>query len=146
MERKGRIMTSLMMLVIFTAFVIQSFSFHAEARTMPLIVGIPGTLLCVCQLLIELRSRQAEGDSGVFFLPGELPVIIWLLATVVALVIFGFSLGSPPMVAVYLFFIARERAVVALTSAAFSFIFLYVFFQRIMNAQLFEGLMFQHQF
>ena len=146
MNTSGRILASLVMLAIFLVFVVQALAFNAEARMMPLIVGIPGIVLCFWQFMIELRSRKRESVDGAFFAKGELPVIVWLLVFTGAIIAFGFSFGAPPMVAIYLYTIARERLHTAIISALFCFVFLYVFFERMMNAQLFEGLLTRHLF
>ena len=50
------------MLGIFLAFVGQALFFHPQARVMPLLVGVPGALLCFGQLLIEINAKTGEVD------------------------------------------------------------------------------------
>ena len=121
-------------------FVAQAFRFGAEARVMPLLVGIPGILFCVFQLANDLKSTKTE--TLAFFSAGELPIIWWLIATTVAIVLFGFSFGGPPMVAAYLILIAKEKYITVFLSSIFCFLLTYVFFDHIMHAGLFKGLLF----
>jgi hypothetical protein len=54
---EGRILVSLIMVVVFAIAVGLSFTYTPEARFLPLVIGIPGLLLSVVQLVKELRER-----------------------------------------------------------------------------------------
>ena len=68
----------------------------------------------------------------------------WLLAFIVCIAALGFSIGSPPLVAGYLYFVAKERLPTALIASVFCFAFMYGLFEKVMNMQLFEGLLLQY--
>ena len=137
-------MTSLIMLMVFLFLTGQAIFFHPAARVMPLLVGVPGTILCLCQLIAELRSRNRESDGGPLFSGGEMTISAWLLAFIIGIAALGFSIGSPPLVTGYLYFVAKERLQTALVAGVFCFVFLHVFFERLMNTQLFDGLLIQY--
>mgnify|MGYP001792547565 CR=1 FL=1 len=134
------------MLIIFLVFVVQAFSFGSQARIMPLLIGLPGIFFCMCQIVLDVRRKDDGVASTHYFLPGELPVMAWIVASILMVTAFGFSFGTPPMVAVYLFFIAKEGLWATLISAAVCFLMFYVLFERMMGAQLFHGLVVPYHF
>jgi Tripartite tricarboxylate transporter TctB family len=60
----GRIFMSAVMLAIFVVMVGLATQYPPQARFMPLVIGIPGFVLCLFQLAIEIRARRRH-------LPGE---------------------------------------------------------------------------
>lgn len=144
MQFNGRILTCLIMLVVFLAFTIQAFFFQPAARVMPLLVGVPGTALCFWQLLVEINTVDGEPNDGIIFSRSELAIAAWLLAFIAGVLALGFSFGAPPLVACYLYFVAKERPGTVLIAGVFCFALMYGFFERIMKFQLFEGLLVQY--
>lgn len=146
MTGRSKLITSMAMLIIFLVFVIQALSFGPQARTMPLLIGVPGIIFCIFQIVIDVRRENGSATRERYFSPGELPVMAWIVASVLTVTAFGFSFGAPPMVALYLLFIAEERPRTAVISAAVCFLMFYVLFERMMGAQLFHGLVMPYQF
>jgi hypothetical protein len=146
MTINSKIITSLVMLIIFLVFVIQAFSFGAQARTMPLLIGVPGIIFCIFQILIDVRQENASATGEGYFSLGELPVMAWIVASILMVIAFGFSFGTPPMVAAYLLLIAGEKPRTAMIGAVTCFLMFYVLFERLMGAQLFHGLIVPHHF
>jgi hypothetical protein len=144
MKVNGRILTSLVMLGVFLAFILQALFFHPEARMMPLLVGVPGALLCFWQVLIEINAKDGEPGGTKILSRDELTIAAWLLAYIISIAAFGFSFGSPPLVAGYLYFVAKERLRTAVIAGVFCFAFMYGLFEQLMNMQLFEGLLLQY--
>lgn len=140
MQRNGALITSIIMLVIFVFFVQQALGFNADARFLPLLVGVPALVLSACQVAIEWRKRRAQPQGEALFQPGERFTIVWLLMTVISVIVFGFSFGAPPMIAIYLAFIAKERPLTAVIGAVLCYGVLHYMFERLLNAQLFQGL------
>ncbi len=60
----GKIFMSAVMLSIFAVMVGIATQYPPQARFMPLVVGIPGIVLCAIQLFLELRARRRPKDSG----------------------------------------------------------------------------------
>jgi Tripartite tricarboxylate transporter TctB family len=143
---EGRLLVSAIMLVVFTAAVGLSFTYAPEARLLPLVIGIPGLLLCAIQLITELRdknpapgvTREEHGREGHMF--------AWLIGFVGALVLFGFLYTGPALVAAYLYFSGREKWYVALAGAVFAWTVLYGVFDWFLGLPLFDGLVFQYLF
>ncbi len=143
---RNNLITSLAMLAIFLVFVIQALSFGAQARIMPLLIGVPGIIFCAFQIVSDLRRDSRRGTGASYFSPGELPVIAWIVISVLMVTAFGFSFGAPPMVASYLLFIAGDKLRTAMIGAVVCFLMFYVLFERMMGAQLFHGLVVPYNF
>lgn len=111
---------------------------------MPLLVGVPGTILCIWQLIVELRTDDKEAPGSMIVSRKELVIAAWLLAFIAGIAVLGFSFGTPPLVAGYLYFVAKERLGTALIAGIFCFALMYGFFERLMHMQLFEGLLLQY--
>ena len=140
MKLDGRLAVSLMMLAIFLLFVGQALLFSPEARAMPLLVGLPAIGLCVLQIILDLRRQGAQAVKSALVALDDRPLIAWLVAFFFGIIAFGFTYGAPPLVAAYLYFAARERPLVAITGGAFCLFVLLVVFEKLLNVQLFDGL------
>ncbi|MGE0004543.1 MAG: tripartite tricarboxylate transporter TctB family protein [Parvibaculaceae bacterium] len=139
MTANGRIMTSLVMLLVFAFFVSQAAFFRPEAALMPLLVGLPGLVLSLVQFVVDLRAGRNRKDDEPIVSRGERPIMVWLILFTLGIILFGFSLAAPLLLAAYLFFTADERLPVALAGGALCFAVLYGL-ERLMNMPLFEGL------
>ena len=144
MRINGRIITSLIMLLVFLFFVCQAIFFTPAARMMPLLIGVPGAIISFCQVIIELKTGDRETDGSPMFSGRELSIIAWLAAFIIGIAALGFAFGSSPVVTGYLYFVAKERLRTALIAGIFCFVFMYGLFERLMNMQLFEGLLPQY--
>ena len=117
MRLDGRLAVTLMMLAIFLFFVVQALTFQPQARAMPLLVGIPAILLCLAQIVLDLRKQGHAAVKTVLLSIEERPIAIWLLVFFIGIIAFGFTFGAPLLVAAYLYFGAREGPIVALAGA-----------------------------
>ena len=134
----GRIVTACIMVMIFAAMVAVAFSYGADARFLPLLVGIPGLILSVVQLIIEVcapcpSTRHNEYRNAFI-------MFSWFIAFVVAIVLFGFIIAGPILASLYLSIYARERWYVSLGSGALAWLALYGGFDRLLRLPLFGGL------
>src|SRR6185295_550726 len=112
----------------------------------PLLIGVPGIILCAFQIVNDVRGDNVKAAGARYFSQGELPVIAWIVPSVLMVTAFGFSFGAPPMVALYLLFIAGDRLRTAMIGAVVCFLMFYVLFERMMGAQLFHGLVVPYNF
>ena len=140
MKLDGRLAASLMMLAIFLLFVGQALLFSPEARAMPLLVGLPAIGLCILQIVLDLRRQGRQAVETAMVALEDRPLIVWLAVFFFGIVAFGFTYGAPPLVAAYLYFAARERLLMAIAGAAFCLFMLLLVFEKLLNVQLFEGL------
>lgn len=140
---EGRTITAGVMLAIFLIMVGMALTYPGEARVLPLVIGIPGTILSAIQFVVELRSK---GDKE--FTPAdrkaELRMFVWFLFFVIGIILFGFPYAGPLMVTIYLHFSWHEKWYVTLGSAFFSWAVLYGVFEHVLGLPLFEGLVVQY--
>ena len=139
MNAKGRILTSLTMAVLFGFFIAQAFFFRRDAAVMPLLVGLPGFILSLTQLIIEIRTR-GEGNEEEPILSGrERTIMLWIAGFTLGVIAFGFILGAPLLLAAYLLFVAEEHWSMAAMGGALCLAVM-VGLERLLHIPLFEGL------
>ena len=152
------------MLLIFVSMVTISFGYPAKARFMPLVVGLPGIVLCLIQLAVDLfRSPAVDTASSVgqsiaaastpesSHQEEELPefgphtarqeMIVWgyFVSFITAIILFGFYISVPIML---LTFLRRQggaswKFALALTIAGT--LALYLMFGRLLGIELHPG-------
>ena len=139
------------MLTIFTTMVVMALGFPPNARFMPFVVGLPGIALCLAQLALDLRGARRvrpvaalpqEGDEVEFGRESvRLEVVSWLyfLGFIGGVLLFGFLLAAPVLVAVYLRHMAGVRWSRALLAAAGTLLVMVLVFEGLLGFQLFEG-------
>ena len=97
---EGRILVSAIMVVVFGGAVLLSFTYAPDARFLPLVVGIPGLLLAIAQLINEMRAHPR-----IKIFPEEhrreVKMFAWFITFVAGLVLFGFLYAGPALVAAY---------------------------------------------
>ena len=143
---------TVLMLAIFTTMVLMALSFPPNARFMPFVVGLPGIALCLLQLALDLlaarRARAAvaslprEGDEEEFGRHTvRMEFVSWLyfLLFIGGVLLFGFLIAGPVLIAVYLRREAGVRWSRALTGAGATALVMYFLFQQGLGFQLFEG-------
>lgn len=163
---------TLIMLIIFTTMVLISLGYPAGARFMPLIVGIPGILMCLIQLTMdwfathktkadtyfhsehragehkleeyptsehEEITHAEEPEFGPETLKDELKIWIYFLAFMAGVILFGFNLSVPVLVALYLWREAEVKLPWALVSAAVCTGVMYFMFEWLLRFQLHSG-------
>ena len=131
------------MLGVFIFFMSQAIFFASSARLMPLLIGVPGTIMSFFQLIIELRTVNDVTDNQSVLSGRELNIIVWLTGFFVAVIVLGFDYGSPLVVACYVYFVGKERLTTALVAGISCFALMYGLFERLMGIQLFDGLLSQ---
>jgi len=139
---EGRILVSLIMVVVFAIAVGLSFTYAPEARLLPLVIGIPGLVLCLVQLVKELRERGIPVVTPEEH-AREWRMFAWFFVFVGGLVLFGFPYAGPPLVAAFLYFSGGEKWYVAVIAAIIAWLILYGVFERLLGLPLFEGLVYQ---
>lgn len=138
----GRTFTTLVMLALFAGACILALDLPQKAAFMPLLVGIPGTLLCLWQLILDLRRTPDETVSTESAAKGrsETEVFLWLAGFAVALIGFGFVIGGPIIVFLFVRFSSDESTKNALVAGAGTFAVIWGVFIWLLELPLFEGL------
>jgi len=141
---EGRILVAGVMLLIFALMVGFALTYPGESRFLPLVIGVPGLVLCVIQFVVELRG--GNGDAKVFTREdrmAELRMFAWFFVFVAGIVLFGFPYAAPLIVAAYLHFSWGEKWYVSLGAAGFSWGILHGVFDYLLGLPLFEGLVYR---
>lgn len=147
MSISSRILTAAVMLAIFAGMTAIALGFPAQAQLMPLLIGIPGTLMALVQLIREVRApaepppvaeaafeaRQEERRERKMF--------FWLALFLAGILAFGFLWATPVLVFAFLRFSERESWAVAATGAVGAWLVLYLVFVKMLELFLFEGLL-----
>lgn len=145
----GRTATSLVMLGLFVGACVMALDLPAKAAFMPLLIGVPGALLCAAQLGFDLLRPREEAAPGPAPEPGaddeetgrsELHVFAWFGGFCFALIGFGFVLGGPLIVTAYVRFSSRESWTNALVAGGGTLFVLYGVFNWLLELSLFDGL------
>jgi hypothetical protein len=147
----GRITTTLVMLAIFAGMTIMALGFPQKAAFTPLLVGIPGVILCLAQLAIDMmgRSRLAGPDNdgefgdndGDAIVPREWFMFAWLGVFTAAIIGLGFHIGGSLVVFLYVRFGEREPWLNAVLAGAGTFVVVWLMFTKLLELPLFSGLL-----
>jgi len=151
------------MFLIFTSMVAISFDYPAKARFMPLVVGLPGIVLCLIQLAVDLfRSSAADTSASVgqsiaaasapeSSQQEELPefgphtarqeVVMWgyFVSFIAAIILFGFYISVPIMLLTFLRRQGEASWKFALALAIAATLALYLMFGRVLGIELHPG-------
>ncbi len=154
-----------LMFAIFAVMVLVSLQYPPGARFMPLIVGIPGLLLCALQLALDFakarRSRsldrfRAAPKAGKPEAAAELPefgqhtrgreILMWIyfVAFVGSVVLFGFYITVPIGITLFLWTQAGARLPVAAGAGAAATLVLFLMFGELLQIRLHPGLVAPH--
>ncbi|MGR3290216.1 MAG: tripartite tricarboxylate transporter TctB family protein [Paracoccaceae bacterium] len=137
------------MFAIFAGTCAMAWSLPTKAAFMPLLIGVPGAILCAAQLVIDLRRKleldvrenpQPGGSEGA---RSEAEVFIWLALFTGAILGFGFVVGGPIIVGAYVKFSGRDSWRNALFAAGGTFAVLYGVFIWLLELSMFQGLVLQ---
>lgn len=140
----GRVATALFMVLLFSVMSLLALGFPEKARLMPLLVGIPGTVLGLVQLVLEVRTsaREAAADELAGISRAERDMFLWILLFFFGILAFGFTYASPVLVFAFLLIGRKESLPVALFSAAATWTVLFGVFEKGFEIPLFTGLVF----
>jgi hypothetical protein len=139
----GRTATTLAMLVLFAGACLLALGLPQKAAFMPLLIGVPGTILCLWQLILDLRrapEAEAPADEKVEGAQSEAAIFLWLAAFSVAIVGFGFVLGGPLVVFAFVKFASGESWKNAIIAGLGTFAVVWGVFIWLLELPLFQGL------
>lgn len=150
-----RILTTLVMLALFSGACLLALGLPAKAAFMPLLIGVPGVILCAAQLVLDIvRQRKAEptveiaedteqtGDAA----KSELEMFLWLIEFTVALLLFGFVVGGPLSVLLFVRLSSKDTWLNAVFAGAGTLIVLHGVFIWLLELTLFRGFVIEYFF
>lgn len=143
MTFNGRTATSLVMLALFVGACVLALGLPQKSAFMPLLIGVPGALLCFSQLILDLRREPEEAapkEAAPDDSRSEAEVFLWLGLFSVTLIGLGFVVGGPLVVTAFVRFSSRDSWQNALFAGAGTFAVLYGVFIWLLELSLFQGL------
>jgi hypothetical protein len=142
----GRVLTTLVMLLIFGGMSLMALQYPPKAQLMPLIVGVPATLMCLAQLVLDLRRAVRERLAGADVeearatLRKEAEMFAWTGLFLAGILGFGFEYAAPLLVFAFLWLGQRESLATAVVGGVGVWAIMYGLFNRLLGLPLFEGL------
>jgi len=144
----SKILTTMVMLTLFAGASLLALELPAKAAFMPLLIGVPGVLLCLAQLALDIRDARTPktpvaGREKVDT-PGEgsrseAQMFLWLAVFTVLLLSLGFVFGGPLAVMLFVHFEKKNNWQNALFAAAGTFAVLFGVFIWLLELTLFRG-------
>ncbi len=156
MSVDGRVAMSLVMLAIFVSMVLMATAYPPDARLLPFVIGIPGSVLALIQVGAEIAdARRRAADAPQEAAPGaenpaetasdvkqELVLLGTLVGLVAAILLLGFWVAIPLFLVLFLRFHERESWTLTLALTGGAWITLYVVFDQLLGILVFEGFLF----
>ena len=148
----GRVIMAAVMLAIFLAMVLMAGAYPNKSRLLPWVIGIPGTLMALAQLIKEIADARGAGDVGIRAgqseeeaadsaerLNQEWILVGYLVLLVVSHLLLGFWIASPLFVAVFLRLYEGASWRVVILSAAATWLTLFAIFDQLLAIGVFDG-------
>ncbi len=139
---------TLVMLAIFSTMTAIALTYPGEAALMPLLVGIPGTILCCVQLASEVFAQPSAAEAIAAAGPdrrerirAEMVMFLWIFAFLAGILAFGFVYAAPVLVFGFISLGRKEKLIYGLFGAIGTFAILYGVFDRLLGLPLFPGLL-----
>lgn len=151
----SKMLTTLTMLVLFGGACLLSIGLPAKAAFMPLLVGIPGVLLCAAQLVLDVRAARRVDDPSETAEPpttekedgrSEFEMFFWLGVFTALLLGLGFVIGGPIAVLLFVHFEKKNNWLNAMFAAGGTFAVLFGVFIWMLELTLFDGFLIEALF
>jgi len=139
-SRHGAVLTAVLMLAIFATMTLIALGFPQKARVMPLMAGVPGSMLALIALIQELRKAPASIGTAPGSRRAERRMLFWLLAYCLGILGLGFLYAAPLLVLAFLVLGRRESWATGAIGAAATWGVLYGLFEQAFQIPLFDGL------
>lgn len=144
MSIDGRTCMSVVMFAIFAGMVSVASTYPEETRLLPLVIGIPGMVLCLIQVVMDgMAAHRSRGDTSLSPSPTtirEAVLLGWFLGFLLMVLCFGFLIAAPVMIFAFLYFDQRESLRLSAIMSAAGLVVLYGVFETLLELILFHGL------
>ena len=142
---------TVVMFAIFVIMVVIAWDYPPQSRFLPLVIGIPGIVLTLVQLWVDVRrdvrgrpsptsrTKASGSHQGTSQLRRELVLFAYFVGLVAGVLLFGFWVTVPVFLVVFLRLHEREnwKFVIALTGA--SWLAIYIIFDQLLGIVLHTG-------
>jgi hypothetical protein len=147
----GRNATTLVMIAIFAGACLMALTLPGQAAFMPLLVGVPGLLLSLGQLVLDITghggpSEKSEADMARAATDrskgrSEAVMFGWLGLFTVALIAFGFLIAGPILVLLFVRIASRAPWWQAIVAGLATLLVIWGVFVWLLGMPIFEGLL-----
>lgn len=157
------LLVDLLLLMIFSIFLVIGLSYNYDAALLPLVVAIPGLIFALAQLASDLIRRKGATDPGRIEIKSELPpkfkkphsigakgekislpdqlrAIAWVLSFFGGVLLIGFHLTIIAFVFVFLYFYSRRGLLVCVILTAVCWTSVYIIFGQALGIVLYDGI------
>jgi hypothetical protein len=136
----GRVLTAVLMFGIVVTMTLMALGFPEKARLMPLLAGVPGSVLAFIAVLQEFRKVGAGNEPDDAARGNERQMLVWMMLYFLGILAFGFLYAGPVLVLAFLRSAKREPLAIAAAGAAGTWAVLYGLFELTFQIPLFDGL------
>jgi hypothetical protein len=141
MKLNGQALFAGVIILIFGSLSLMALTLSSQAMLLPLIIGVPGVLLCMIAVLRELRSGFARPEIDNPLSRREVGAMMWNAGVWLSALLFGFMVGAPLVTAGY-FAAGLKKGVLCSVAGGFTcFLITWGLFDRLLDIQRFEGLL-----
>ncbi len=143
MKQNGESLMSFGAMLLSAWMVITALKWPLKTALFPVVIGLPVFLLATSHWISSLSAKQVikKGQSAEHVTDERLPIpaMLWaymlVLGLFFAVLFFGFSIGLPLFVFLYLKFYAKEKWGISIGLTAGAWASFYGLFVRILNVQ-----------
>ncbi len=148
MLANGKVIMSLVMLAIFVGMVGMATAYPAKASLLPFVIGIPGVVLCLIQVVIEVTQARTSGHDGPIVpadtladpvIKQEVALIFYATGLILGILFLGFWLAIPIFLVAFLRYRERESWTFTLAMTASGWVVLFVLFDTILGILVHQG-------
>lgn len=144
LRNKADLVFNIMLAAFFLIMLMVALSYGEEARMVPLVVLIPGLLLAVYRIGINIK-KNGEKDTNDNYTASEAQVnrkffvmVLWVFVLILLIWLLGFYLGTA--VYIFLFLIAhQEKLLLSASIAIGTFAGFYIIFNILSKVVLYKG-------
>lgn len=144
MKRHGSAIFAAAITAILGGLSLMALGLSPEARLVPLIIGIPATIMGFITVRNELAagSRATDSDAATpLDRKAERLAIAWIAGFWLAVLLFGFIVGAPVFTAVYLAVALRQGVLATAAGGIGCLLLTEGLFVRLLGIPLFNGLL-----
>jgi len=137
-----RILFTGVLFLFFLAIATMALFYSADARLGPLVVSLPGLILCFFQLVTDWRQiNQETGQDELEQGANALTLYLYFLALIVITLVFGIMPAAALFIFVFLYKRGNYNMAVSIAVACGFTSLLYLIFEIALNLELFRGLL-----
>lgn len=132
---------TLLLLAVFLGVSLVAYGYPAPARTVPLMVGIVGAVLCVVQLARSRGAASTDTDVEPVLPRAHRLMFAWFVLAVALVVVIGVLAGTVLFVSSFLAIHEREGMWRAIGSAVAGALAFYLVLERAFGVPLYGGVL-----